>query len=442
MHSPTIALPSHSVFDRRSPLAAGRIRLAHRGRRHGPVLAVLLVVLAVTASAPSVASARAVGSKRLIAERSSSATTLTAVPTLRHPFHGNGPLSSTQSALSQSVAAWLTAVVNQIAANQSPTNPIGLWIGGDPVQWRASSGPGLAAASVAALNRNPTMLTDAIQTFDTLIDLHEQPNGSFTAAAGTSDPQSPDIDTMFFVTNLGMALWALHAQLTTAQERQWTLAIARGAHFLLANGNLSFYTNGNINVGNALVMALAYWATGDAPFERDYQKALAFAESPPQAKWPGFGFVYTKMPTQADGSDGSGYFAESGGGAPGFDADYTELQLDQLVRLYLVTDSAAILRLINLEFNQEWPLVNTSDWMLNTSGGTRHPQANRTVPYSTPALAFLALYGGRTDLLTDVQSQVAATEQYDEPFVTNWNPGGVYGFGVEVASLVLMAESP
>ena len=335
---------------------------------------------------------------------------------------------------------WLTADINQMVANQSPGNQIGLWVGGDPAGWRASSGPGLAAAAIAAYNGSPAMLADAIQTFDTLIALHQQANGSFTAVTGTVGPQSPDIDTMFFVTNLGMALWALRSQLPAAEVTRWTNALSAAADFLVANGNLTYYTNGNINIGNALVMALAFWATGNAVYQTDYTTAMAFSVSPPPGRWSGFGLVYTKTPTVADGSDGAAYFAESGGGAPGFDANYTELQLDQLVRLYLVTRSADILRMINLEINQEMPLVNTTSWVLNTSGGTRHPQANRFVPFSTPALAMAAMVGGRSDLLGFVVGQVATMQKYYAPYVTIWNPGGLVGFGLEVASLVLMSE--
>jgi hypothetical protein len=342
--------------------------------------------------------------------------------------------------VSQVAAAWLRADVERLVAAQAPDNPNGLWIGGDPVHWRSSSGPALAAGAVARLNGDSSMLEDAKLTFDSLIARHEQPNGSFSAVGGTVDPQSPDIDTMFFVTNLGMALWALRTQLAPSEVSRWTAAITAGADFLVANGNLSYYTNGNIAVGNALVMALAYWATGDTKYKDDYDTALAFALDPPESEWQGFGFVYTKAPTQPDGSDGAGYFAESSGTTPGFDPDYTQLQLDQLVRLYLVTASPEILRLVNLEFNQEWPRVDTGHWTLDTSGGSRHAQTDRFVPFTTPALAMLAVLGGRHDLVGSLDSQVQAIETSYGSFVTNWSPGGLYGFGVEAASLVLMGE--
>ena len=344
------------------------------------------------------------------------------------------------SQIGQEMGASLAADIGTLVADQAPGDPNGLWVGGDPVYWRSSSGPGLAAAAVAGLDGDPTMGQDAVQTFDTLIASHQQPNGSFTAVPGTPQPQSPDVDTMFFATNLGMALWTLHGQMTAADVATWTSVLTGAADFLVANGNLAWYSNGNIVIGNALVMALAAWASGDSRYEADYEAALSFALAPPQNRWPGFGFVYTTEPTLPSGADGAGYFAESGGGAPGFDADYVQLQLDQLTRLYLVTGSPMVLRLVNLLFNQEWPLVDPQTWTLDTSGGTRHPQQGRYISFSTPALALLATVGGRGDLIPYVSGQLASVETDYRGSVVNWSPGAQYGFGVEAASFVLLAQ--
>jgi len=344
------------------------------------------------------------------------------------------------SQIGQAMGASLAADVNTLVDRQAPGDPNGLWVGGDPVYWRSASGPGLAAAAVAGLDGDGSMRQDAVQTFDALIATHLRSDGSFTAVAGTPAPQSPDVDTMFFATNLGMALWALRGQLSSTEVATWTAALTGAADYLVAHGNLSWYSNGNIVIGNALVMALAFWASGDSRYQADYQTALSFALAPPQNRWPGYGLVYTTVPTQASGADGAGYFAESGGGAPGFDADYVQLQLDQLTRLYLVTRSPVVLRLINLVFNQLWPLVDPRTWTLDTSGGTRHPQQGRLVSFSTPALALLATVGGRGDLVRYVSGQVTSVETDYRGSVVNWSPGAQYGFGVEAASFVLLAQ--
>jgi hypothetical protein len=347
------------------------------------------------------------------------------------PTTADSVVSAIRGEISTSLDSDVTALVNQ----QAPGNPNGLWIGGDPAYWFSSSGPGLAAAAVAAATGDPTMRADAEQTFDTLIAEHEQPNGSFIAV---SNPQSPDISTMFFVTNLGMALWALRPQMSPGEVATWTAAITAGANYLVKNGNLTWYTNGNIVIGNALVMALAYWATANPVYETYYQQALSFAISPPQYRWPGFGLIYTKMPSLPDGSDGAAYFAEAGGGTPGFDADYTQLQLDQLTRLYLVTSSPQVLRLVNLVVNQEWPLVDTATFLLNESGGTRHPQPDRYIPFTSAGLALSASAGGQSYLTPYLQRQAALVESTFYGYTTYWNPGGQNDFGLQAATFVLL----
>jgi len=181
-----------------------------------------------------------------------------------------------------------------------------------------------------------------------------------------------------------------------------------------------------------------YWATGNPAYETDYQQGLSFAVSPPQNRWPGFGLIYSKVPSLPNGSDGAAYFAESGGGAPGFDADYTQMQLDQLTRLYLVTRSPQVLRLVNLVVNQLWPLVNTTNFEFNTSGGTRHAQANRYIPFTSPGPALSASAGGQTYLMPFLQRETAEVESAFSALTSYWNPGGEYDFGLEAATFVLL----
>ena len=84
-----------------------------------------------------------------------------------YPFTGgfSSAQMALQSQVSQGASGWLTSDVNQMVAGQSPSNPIGLWIGGDPVAWRSNSGPGLAAAAVAGLDGDPTMRAVAARDF-------------------------------------------------------------------------------------------------------------------------------------------------------------------------------------------------------------------------------------------------------------------------------------
>ena len=333
-------------------------------------------------------------------------------------------------------ALWLSHDLQLMIAGQSPTNPIGLWIGGDPVSWRVSSGPGAAAAALGATD--PTLAQAAIQTFTALIAAHQLPNGAFDRVAGASSPSPTgnDVQTMFVASDLGMALWSLHSVLPPDVVAAWTASLVAAAQYLVDHKNLSWYTNGNIVVGNALVMALAAWATGSAAFAADEQAALAFAEDPPQDRWPGAGLVVT--PATAT-TPAAGYFTErSSTDSWGFDANYTQLQLDQLCRLYLVTRSASLLPLIKELTNQLLPRVNTKTWLLNTSGGTRVATPGRLIPFTTPALELLAAFGGEA---ADVPLAESHLESEPGPFgsvSTTFVPAFESYLSIEVMSLAIL----
>ena len=333
-------------------------------------------------------------------------------------------------------ALWLSHDLQLMIAGQSPTNPIGLWIGGDPVSWRVSSGPGAAAAALGATD--PTLAQAAIQTFTALIAAHQLPNGAFDRVAGASSPSPTgnDVQTMFVASDLGMALWSLHSVLPPDVVAAWTASLVAAAQYLVDHKNLSWYTNGTIVVGNALVMALAAWATGSAAFAADEQAALAFAEDPPQDRWPGAGLVVT--PATAT-TPAAGYFTErSSTDSWGFDANYTQLQLDQLCRLYLVTRSASLLPLIKELTNQLLPRVNTKTWLLNTSGGTRVATPGRLIPFTTPALELLAAFGGEA---ADVPLAESHLESEPGPFgsvSTTFVPAFESYLSIEVMSLAIL----
>ncbi len=311
----------------------------------------------------------------------------------------------------------------------------GLWSSSDGCM-RCDAGVFVAAASSYAASGNTADLKTALAGLDYDISTFAQPDGSI-ASPDVSRTGSPDLNTMFFADELGMAEIELGPAVLGPQRMlTWTKPIERAADFLVANGNLRWYTNGNIVVGNALTMALAWKLSGLPKYETDYQTALSFATSPPQNRWPGYGFITTKKPTKTDGSDGAGYFTETGAGGTGLDIDYTQLQAGQLSRLWIVTRDPQVLRLLNMTFNTLWPRVNTSNWTLDSSNGTRHTTSDRIIGFDTAALTVLARTGGRTDLAQYVMPQMSKLEtDYRNPYSTS--DGWMYEVGMTPASIVL-----
>jgi hypothetical protein len=299
---------------------------------------------------------------------------------------------------------------------------------------RADMGVPLAAIANFLVTGNTAMKNFAVDTIEVLLSNQRQANGSLYSL-----PTGGDIDTMAFADHLGMAVLELGDELDAAHRASFASAVAGAADFLIANGNLSWYTNGNIVVGNALTIALAYQLTGSSTYLNYYQRAIDFAVSPDQVRWPGFGFVITKKPLKADGSDGRGYFAEAGA-TPGYDGDYTMLQSEQLSRLYLATHDAQVLRLLNMVTNQLLSRTNTATWIMDSSYGTRHDYPREIL--DTSAIATLAFKGGRVDLQPYVAGQTAVIDTEFRQALTQQVPLGdrfLYAVGMIPLSIILAA---
>jgi hypothetical protein len=205
----------------------------------------------------------------------------------------------------------------------------GVWNSPNKICWACNNGgPATAAATAYMLGgrSQPELLREAQETIDIAIGRRQHANGSFSAPAG--DTQSPEIATMFFGVEMGNTYLQLQSVLGPARRARWQKSLARAASYLIHNGNVSWYTNGNINLGNIELLYLAWRATGDRTFQKAYESAWSFVLSPPRDKWPGDGLIIRRRPTRADGSDGKGYLAENGAAGIGFDAEYAELQLD------------------------------------------------------------------------------------------------------------------
>ncbi len=186
-------------------------------------------------------------------------------------------------------------------------------------------------------------------------------------------------------------------------------------------------------------MYYAYVASGQERHRLAYEKALTFAVSPPQNRWPGYGLIYTVTPTRADGSDGAAYFTEAGAGGNGYDAEYTSVQFDQLIRLYLVSNDARVLRLSNMLANQLLPRIDLNTGWLNTSNGTRHTETSRWVGALMPGYGVLANQGGRSDFVSVANALWPKQDVNFRTSVNFVNFGMYYNLGAQPVSLLMSA---
>lgn len=336
---------------------------------------------------------------------------------------------ATQAAMTgegQARARLVTLLHNRIHDLSTRTGPAdmhwyadGVWTAPPAVTevWRYLMGPAVAAAELSAATESSgaaPMREMAIRTVDITIARYRASNGSF----GLSMTTGNEVDTMFVASQIAQAFLSLETYLTQERRLRWTSAVTDAADYLITNGNLKWYTNGNINVGNATVMAGAYAMSRQQKYADYTAQAIDFAMNPSQNRWPGLGFRYTTIPVRLDGADGAGYFVETGAGGPGYDSDYTQLQADLSARLYELTGDKRVLRVLNMLVNQLLVRTDRTTWHLDISGGSRH-SARDWRYLTTSALSVVAWQGGRADLRVAAASQLTAIE-------TNFNQAFLY----------------
>jgi hypothetical protein len=340
-----------------------------------------------------------------------------------------------------------SSLTNFAGANAIPNQRYfrdGVWTTTDvPGVWaKTNAGPPLAAARLWAATGKQDRAA-----FDQAVSTYETAMATQQAATGRFGPDS--IANTWFGISMGQAYLMLKDGLTPAQRAAWSSSIARAADYLTINTDAVYYPNGNIAIAYTELFYLAYAATGDAKFKTAYDKSLANALRPRQDMYPGRGWVSTKTPTQADGSDGAGYFTEEGKGGVGFDPEYAMAQLSVVSNLWLASKDPRVLSITNQLLNTLLPLVTdrTVDqrfprhFMLNATGGTRHQYPAGTYRlFDTPAVALLAWSGKRPDLLQMSVGQVSDVNTYFREEL-NWpsNPVHYSDLGRDVAAMLIAA---
>jgi hypothetical protein len=260
----------------------------------------------------------------------------------------------------------------------------GLWENGDPSCWYCNVGPAVGAAYLAGTM--PAMFEVAVASFDRAIGEQRLANGSFAGP-------SPPIVSAAFAIMLGLAYVRLEPQLDAATRSLWQGTLAGIADFLISDRDVTWYANGNINASYAAAIYFAWRATGAQKYEQAYDAEIQFMMAPTGHLWEGFGLTLTQQPSKLDGSDGSGFLTE--GSPPGWDPEYSHLQLDFLSALYSASGDPRVLRLLNLILNQELTRVDPSTFMLDARQGTRKSAIEA---FTSAALPLLVLEGKRPDL--------------------------------------------
>jgi hypothetical protein len=293
-------------------------------------------------------------------------------------------------------------IVHGYATPSNPSDPReyahGIWRNGDPTCWYCNVGPAVGAAYLSPGDHS--QLAVAIDTMNRAIANHRKSDGSFDGAS------SPAINAASFGVLLGLAYVRLEPRLDSATRRLWQRTLAGIADYLAVDGDAAWYANGNVNLSYTTELYFAWRATGQSRYLTRYNASFQFTVAPPLPRWLGFGLRVVRQPNMADGRDGRAILAE--GIPPGWDPEYTQLQLDFLTTLYVASHDPRALRLLNLLLNQELTRVSQKSFTLNARGGTRK---DSTLPFTSAAVAALVLSGDRPDLAGLLPAQFLRLQQ-------------------------------
>jgi hypothetical protein len=346
-----------------------------------------------------------------------------------HPASGGRahPASSGVRKVASEYRRLTTEVVDGLESSGERHYANGLWENGDPSCWYCNVGPAVGAAYLAS--SEPTMLPIAVDSLNRAISEHRLANGSF-------EGESPAINSAAFAVVLGLAYVRLAPQLDEQTLSLWQQTLAGVADYLVSDRANTWYANGNINISYAAAFYFAWRATGKQTYLEDYNAELQFMVAPPGHLWEGFGLVITQSPSLPDGSDGRGFLTE--GSPPGWDPEYSHLQLDFLSALYSASEDPRVLRLMNLILNQELTRVNTSTFILDALGGTRK---NEMMAFTSAALPLLVVDGDRPDLAPLLPAAFARLSTEYHAWFTYTNHNAYRGVALWLAPILLATSS-
>lgn len=265
------------------------------------------------------------------------------------------------------------------------------------VWYLSTLAPACLLATLSKYTTNETLrdsyIDMCVEIVNRVCEQNVNTDGVFTAGAGgvaAVGPDPPSMGTVFTDTaaieatsSIGWILLQLPEDRIPMRTKARWLAVCQANCDWMDTRSLDtvYYINGNFNVH----LLNAYWFTAaasnavDRPtYEDMYERALAFIMAPtPLATWAGYGFtIDTSGGPASDWSDRLAHLTETPGyvgpnPTPNFDPYYSTLQLDLLARLFLVNRDYRISQLMNAISNKMEPLINTSTWVIDCTGGSR-----------------------------------------------------------------------
>lgn len=345
--------------------------------------------------------------------------------------------------LQSSMGELLGANLVEMARTGGP----GQWPVEAPQMWHTALGPTAAAAWLHRLTGDEQYLDLALQGLDELrVPQRSSLPGRLGQLALGRGRLWSDRAAIEAGSTLGWVLLGLGdrcgVERTTRAERQ----LAQFHRELRANGNFHYFINGNYQV--PLCELAVIWdrlqIADVRPGSQHESVRLLLDPSSLNRRWSGYGWRWIHRPTTDNWTDAAGYFTETPHvdgrlTGPAFDPEYVQLQVDRVVRLWLMSGDERRLRYTNALLNAILPLVDDRTWMLDCRKGSR---MSTTVPFFNAGLFAAAVYGGRTDIDTDrVRSQILSCLDVYRKDVRTPDAYRLRGYGSTLLSLLLMSEA-
>jgi hypothetical protein len=205
--------------------------------------------------------------------------------------------------------------------------------------------------------------------------------------------------------------------------RQIDAVVLAAFEVVVHDGGLRFYINGNYAIPQC---ELAWFAGSHEGYEQAWR--LLVSPHAVSRRWRGYGWI-----AESPG----GYFTETPGWkrrrqAATFDLEYTQLQVDRMVRLWLATNNPRALSYLRFLHARVWALVDRQTWMLDARGGSRR---DHMVPFYSAGTAVLAALGeiAPEDALEQVARGVVAAYRTDPGTPDAYR---MRGYGLTLLSLL------
>jgi len=247
---------------------------------------------------------------------------------------------------------------------------------------------------------------------------------------------------------LGWIILGLEPHLDDARRRRMIKTLVRCYDEVARATHFNVYINGNYQIP---LCELAYFHglfTGSEAASEAYERCVGFLCTPERTdpRWRGWGLRLTQEPTRSDWHDAVGHFSEVEERRPDpertFDGEYTQLQLDHVIRLWLLNGDGRMLHFANALFNAILPYADRTTWQCDFRDGSRRDQI---VPFFNAGLATLFLHDPRPEL-TEALVRAQVTTAIDAEWryrtrIADIDNYKLRGYGLTHLSL-LIAGSP